>query len=709
MKKILLIGSLFVLIIVLYYLFEAGPSQMDKVKERRRQRREQELKTRPSFKGPDGVILTETEYYYELEREYKAYLKRKKENNKKKLNAILNRVQTEYQGCEGKPIEKMKYAAMWMLSNYGRVGNINFNDYKLNVYDGVRMGLDPDEFMKHFPWRRMETEARSIKERLPLLISTLKKNGFTNKINTGNYRLFFSGTYFMPKGSFLKLLELRTYFRKQNRKKDYITLSKHLCSISWNDPRKSFREYIFSIPLNRSEPNEIRKYALDRMTRGARYYRKKYEAATNLLIEEKIIPEYYPMSPEAKNIHDEVMKSRARDSKKTEDELELEKAREIMVANTKRIKELERVHSEAKEQLKKLIVEKERLAELLEQESQADKNTGGIQETKKKLEQCKNKIAELKDYFNNLPQVVEIFKKKIKKNELKVAEIQTRIKQKKEQELERITPVDIDVTKLPKKKINSKGIELILVKPGVFQMGSDRGGIHEKPAHTVKIIRPFYMGKHEITIGQYLKYLESIGEKTEEVGWGKRDCPIQYEEGEFRLSGNKFGKHKKQPMTCISRKGALEFCEWLTKQENRKYRLPTEAEWEYACKAGTETKYFYGHSREKLDEYAWYYENSNQVTHKVGGKSPNPWGFCDIYGNVYEWCLDVGIRYYSEGDMLINPIGAKDSDRLLVRGGDSMSYPSQLRSSSRESLSSDRKMVYIGFRVVQDVSKDFDR
>ena len=237
---------------------------------------------------------------------------------------------------------------------------------------------------------------------------------------------------------------------------------------------------------------------------------------------------------------------------------------------------------------------------------------------------------------------------------------------------------------------NSIGMKFVLIPAGSFTMGSQLspeevakryGGKAEsfeweQPRHTVKITRPFYLQNTETTQAQWKKVMRYNLSNFKECG---DDCPVEHVSGD----------------------DAQKFIENLNQKEGiNKYRLPTEAEWEYACRAATETVYSFGDEVDKLGDYAWYKENSEERTHPVGQKKPNAWGLYDMYGNVLEWCQDGYVDYPSKS--VVDPIGPDNGEMRIVRGGSRVNEEEFLRSASRHCISPNHAMNGIGFRFARD-------
>ena len=227
-------------------------------------------------------------------------------------------------------------------------------------------------------------------------------------------------------------------------------------------------------------------------------------------------------------------------------------------------------------------------------------------------------------------------------------------------------------------------MELPRVPAGEFMMGSNGGEADddEKPVHRVRITEPFYMSATEVTQEQYGAVM---GEKP----WSGQDYA---------------GRSKDAAATYVSWNDAQEFCEKVSEKTGHEVRLPTEAQWEYACRADSETAYCFGDSEDRLGEYAWYHDNASgageKYPHSVAQKKPNAWGLYDMHGNVWEWCRDWYDEDYYENSAPENPEGPSQGDRLVLRGGCWLSDAWLCRSTNRDWLPPAGTLSNLGFRVV---------
>ena len=222
------------------------------------------------------------------------------------------------------------------------------------------------------------------------------------------------------------------------------------------------------------------------------------------------------------------------------------------------------------------------------------------------------------------------------------------------------------------------------IEGGTFKMGSSSSpNEDEKPVHEVTI-DPFWMGTHEVTWDAFELFLDKnyeLAVSEEPIGAvvdGLTRPSLPYLDMTFGM-----GKEGK-PAIGMTQYGAIQYCHWLYLKTGIFYRLPTEAEWEYAAKAGSDTKYFFGDDESMLSEYAWTKENSNEETHKIGQKKPNPWGLYDIYGNVFEWTSDQYDPEFYKNSPAKNPVNP--SLKLyprIVRGGSYKTPPEEVSSSKR--------------------------
>ena len=272
-------------------------------------------------------------------------------------------------------------------------------------------------------------------------------------------------------------------------------------------------------------------------------------------------------------------------------------------------------------------------------------------------------------------------------------------------------------------KLQDLNIKLVPIKEGFFEMG-DPKTINPENAyleldnkmHIVEITQPFWISETEITIGQFLYYLKNPNQdpnaptkydRVKNISWDSRYCPITKKLRMKRGKSLTWGDMNR-PMVCINWKGAEQFCEWLTFREREAkrlpngyiYRLPSEAEWEYSCRAGNKGKY--GHKEltsDTLFEYVWYQENSLGESHIAGTKKANAWGVYDMHGNVWEWCNDW---YGSYLDEAVDPVGPDDSNdnEKVLRGGSFASNESDLYAYTRYPKWYKATKKNIGFRIV---------
>jgi formylglycine-generating enzyme required for sulfatase activity len=187
--------------------------------------------------------------------------------------------------------------------------------------------------------------------------------------------------------------------------------------------------------------------------------------------------------------------------------------------------------------------------------------------------------------------------------------------------------------------------DMVAIPAGRFLMGSPPGETGRKddegPQHPVDI-RPFWMGKCEVTWDEFdLFWKARPGGKEDKEPDNPTDADAVTRPTP-PYADETFDKGREgHPVLGITHHAAMQYCRWLSLKTGKAYRLPTEAEWEYACRAGTTTAYYWGDDPKKIDEYAWFDGNSDEKTHPVSTKKPNPWGLYDMAGNVAEWCVDA--------------------------------------------------------------------
>ncbi len=286
-------------------------------------------------------------------------------------------------------------------------------------------------------------------------------------------------------------------------------------------------------------------------------------------------------------------------------------------------------------------------------------------------------------------------------------------------------------------KVNDKvDFELVPIPGGTFMMGSpdnEKGRqADEGPQHPVAI-KPFWMGKFEVRWDEYdwfwtKRFPGGQPPPRPDVSKKPDKLPDAITSPTPPYADETFGHGREgHPVLAVTHHAAMEFCRWLSKETGKHYRLPTEAEWEWACRAGTTSAFSYGDDPEKIGDYGWYEKNCDDVAHKAGEKKANPWGLYDMHGNVAEWCIDFHDKGFyatlSRDQPTLNPFNPPRDKRYgyVVRGGSWMDAAEKCRSAARRFSESvwlkrdpqNPKSIWwmtesdwVGFRVVRAVEED---
>lgn len=271
-------------------------------------------------------------------------------------------------------------------------------------------------------------------------------------------------------------------------------------------------------------------------------------------------------------------------------------------------------------------------------------------------------------------------------------------------------------TPVPTPSVNSR-LDLVFVQGGTYQMGSDGGSGQQKMNHHQVTVNSFHMGKYEMTNEEFCLFLNNMGNQTEGgVPWmnivDDEFCGIrETSPGMFEVKPG----YENRPAVNVSWHGAAAYCNWLSEEEGLEqcygpfgnrgngdvtrngYRLPTEGEWEYACRGGTDTEYYWGMNMD--GSYCWYGDNSQGNHHEVGQKQGNSLGLCDMSGNVNEWCNDWHGEY--SGGPEHNPTGPANGENKVFRGGSWKGNALSCQSGNRGQNMPGTESNDMGFRPVR--------
>ena len=265
-------------------------------------------------------------------------------------------------------------------------------------------------------------------------------------------------------------------------------------------------------------------------------------------------------------------------------------------------------------------------------------------------------------------------------------------------------------------KDDEHGPELVVVPAGEFMMGSPRSEPNrennEGPAHTVKIAHPFAVGRHVVTHGQFATFVKNMNYKIEGATVWERGKKWETDpDKSWRNPG--FRQDDNYPVICVNWDDARAYAAWLSQLTGQRYGLLSEAEWEYAARAGTMTPFWWGNNITEKQAHAYHYGQPNGATVPVGAFAPNPWGLYNVHGNVWEWCVDIWHDSYNgapvDGSAWLQ--GGEASRRILrwrqggeasrrvLRGGSGDEKAPLVRSAYRNCLSPAVRGNWAGFRL----------
>jgi formylglycine-generating enzyme required for sulfatase activity len=273
---------------------------------------------------------------------------------------------------------------------------------------------------------------------------------------------------------------------------------------------------------------------------------------------------------------------------------------------------------------------------------------------------------------------------------------------------------------------NALGMKLVKIPAGEFVMGSpasEEGHTEIETQRKVRITKPFFLGQHEVTVGQFRKFAVATNYKTSlerdmKPGFGFEPSLDAIEIlPKFTWQNTGFGTDE-HPVVNLSWDDATAFCQWLSEKEKATYTLPTEAQWEYACRAGTTTRFYCGETEDSLKGFAnicdasflskyknatWSIEwdDGHPFSAPVGSLKPNSWGLHDMHGNAWEWCSDWYAADYYKSSPVDDPPGPKTGEIHIVRGGAFTNRNRFVRSADRNALKPGYRYNFTGFRVLR--------